>query len=112
MIFGFLQFNKTKNSLLTTVNSLSTSVSKGNKFTFNHLQGTNYGNTIADCLDDIVTNNKVGGYTIITVVYNEKSATTEDEIIEIKKLLEDWTEYECSLDYDSNGAVNKVTIKN
>ena len=104
MIFGFTSFNKSRNEM-------SSIFSRGNMFTFNHLQGTNYGNTISDYLDDIVTNNKSGRYTTITVVYNENSATSEDDIVAIKRLLDDWTKYECSLDYDSNGAVNKLTIK-
>ena len=104
IVFGLISFNKMRNDS-------EFSITKGNKFTFDHLQGTNYGITISYSLDDIVINNKVGGYTNITVVYKEKSATTEDEIVSIKKLLDKWTEYECSLDYNSNGAVNKLTIK-
>ena len=104
MIFGFSSFNKAKNGM-------SSIISRGNMFTFNHLQGTNYGSTIAGYLDDIVTNNKSGGYTTISVVYNEKIATAEDDIVSIKRLLDDEKKYECSLDYASNGVVNKLTIK-
>ena len=77
--------------------------------TYTYLQGEHMG---ADYrLDQIITNNKIQSSHIITVVYNNISATTEDEILSIKKSLDKWTNYYYSLDYDTNGYINKVTIK-
>ncbi len=104
-LFNFINMSNNREKLSTIT------LNKGNMFTFNHLQGTNYGNIIKEYLDDVVTNNKAGGYTTITVVYNDKLASEEETIVEIKHLLEDWTKYECSLDYASSNVVNKITIK-
>lgn len=86
-----------------------------NKYTFSHLQGDQSGWELRDYLDDIITNNKLDAYTKITVVYNGKSATTEDELLALKNELPNTSTeaYEVSLDYaDSRGqAINKVTIK-
>jgi len=86
-----------------------------NKYTFSHLQGTQSGWELRDYLDDIITNNKLEAYTKITVVYNGKSATTEDELLAIKNELPNTSTdaYEVSVNYaDSRGqAINKVTIK-
>ena len=88
---------------------------KGNMYTFFHLQGTQSGYELRDYLDDITSNNKAGGYTTITVVYNEKSATTEEEILSIKNEIPNTSAeaYEVSVDYaDSRGqTIDKVTIK-
>ena len=63
----------------------------------------------------IITNNKLDAYTTITVVYNEKSAVTEEEILSLKQEISNAgsKKYEVSVDYaDSRGQViNKVTIK-
>ena len=86
-----------------------------NKYTFSHLQGTQSGWELRDYLDDIITNNKLDAYTKITVVYNGKTATTEDELLALKNELPNTSTdaYEVSVDYaDSRGqAINKVTIK-
>lgn len=78
-------------------------------FDYTYLQGEHRG--ADDRLDKIITNNKTNSEHIITVIYNGTSATTEDEIISIKKSLDKWTNYYYSVDYDSNGYINKVTIK-
>lgn len=77
--------------------------------TYINLQGEHKGDDYR--LDKIITNNKTNSEHIITVIYNGTSATTEDEIISIKKSLDKGTNYYYSLDYDSNGYINRVTIK-
>ena len=108
-IFIFTQARKQMN------NQYSSFSTKGNKYTFSHLQGTKSGFELRDYFDDIITNNKLEAYTTITVVYNGKSAVTEDEILSIKNSIPNTSTkaYEVSVDYaDSRGqAINKVTIK-
>ena len=77
--------------------------------TYINLQGEHMGNDYR--LDKIITNNKTNNKHIITVVYKDKTATTEDEILSIKRSLDQWTKYYYSLDYDTDGYINKVTIK-
>lgn len=106
-IFMVTQFNKVGNNYEDTI--------KGNKYSFSHLQGTQSTFRLTDYLDDIITNNKLDAYTTITVVYNEKSAVTEEEILSLKQEISNAgsKKYEVSVDYaDSRGQViNKVTIK-
>lgn len=74
--------------------------------------GTEYGASVGNLLDKVVTSNKTNKGHIITVIYKEITTTSEDEIVNIKHSLDNFTEYEVSLDYDNNGYINKVTIKN
>lgn len=96
-------------------NSFQTNNFQTNKYTFSNLQGTQSAFDLKEYLDDIITNNKLDAYTKITVVYNGKSATTEDELLVLKNELNNTgiDAYEVSVDYaDSLGqAINKVTIK-
>lgn len=73
--------------------------------------GKRSGFFIVGTLDDIVTNNKTNKSHIITVVYNGITTTEEKEIKEIRNKLSDRKDYDVSLDYDSNGYVNKYTIE-
>lgn len=73
--------------------------------------GTEYGSSVGNLLDKVVTSNKTNKEHSITVIYKETATTSEAEIVNIKHLLDKFTEYEVSLDYDANGYVNKVTIK-
>lgn len=73
--------------------------------------GTEYGSRVGNLLDKVVTSNKTNKDHIITVTYKETTTTSEDEIVNIKHLLDKFTEYEVSLDYDANGYINKVTVK-
>lgn len=73
--------------------------------------GTENGSRVGNLLDKVVTSNKTNKDHIITVIYKETTTTSEDEIVNIKHLLDKFTEYEVSLDYDANGYINKVTVK-
>lgn len=79
--------------------------------TFENRVGTKATIFVKSALDDVNENNKKNTDHIISVVYNDKTTTDEDEIIQIKHGLEQWGEYEVSIDYDETGYVNKVTIK-
>lgn len=65
---------------------------------------------INDYLDEIVTNNKKQQEHIITVKYQDKETSNPDEIIAIKKSLDESKQYELSTDYDQAGFINKLTI--
>lgn len=76
------------------------------------LQGTKNGNTIVHYLDNVVTSNKTNKEHTITVIYNDLTTTDENDIVKVKQLLDDWAKYECSLDYDEDGYIYMITIKN
>ena len=73
--------------------------------------GKRSGFFIVGTLDDIVTNNKTNKSHIIAVVYNGITATEEKSIKEIRNMLSENKDYDVSLDYDSNGYVNKFRIE-
>lgn len=73
--------------------------------------GKRSGFFIVRTLDDIVTNNKTNKSHVITVVYNGITTTEEKSIKEIRNMLSEDKDYDVSLDYDSNGYVNKFTIE-
>lgn len=73
--------------------------------------GKRSGFFIVSTLDDIVTNNKTNKSHIITVVYKDVTATEEKQIKEIRNMLSERKDYDVSLDYDSNGYVNKYIIE-
>ena len=62
-------------------------------------------------LDEVIKNNKTNSSQIIKVIYNENNTTDSNNILEMKKQLNDDKEYEVILDYDANGYVNQVTIE-
>lgn len=76
---------------------------------FQYMQGERTGTDWR--LDEVITNNKTNDKHIITVVYKEQTYITEDEIITLKRLLDDITKYQYSVDYDENGYINRITIK-
>ena len=74
--------------------------------------GTQYKNVISSfILDKIITNNKTNPQHLITVVFKNHNTTNPEEIKNLKSELEDWHQYEVSLDYDETGYVNKITIE-
>lgn len=114
LIFGFIgygiytTFSETENEAETAhdsfeVNSFNTP--------YENDAGKRSGFFIVRTLDDIVTNNKTNKSHIITVVYNGITTTEEKSIKEIRNMLSEDRDYDVSLDYDSNGYVNKFTIE-
>jgi len=73
--------------------------------------GTKWGSSVSNLLDDIITNNKTNDKHIITVVFDDLDSSDPNKIKESKKKLEDFKDYEVSLDYDENGFVYKITIE-
>lgn len=92
----------------------SKSSSSFNKSKFNssftYANGTQSGLFVADTLDKVITSNKTNDKQIY-VKYDDVKTNKEDEIISIKTKLETLTYYEVSIDYDKDGYVNIVTIR-
>ena len=75
------------------------------------MQGTQSKFVLSNYLDEVVTKNKTNSKHTITVTYKETTTSSEDGIVKIKHTLDENAKYEVSLDYDSDGFINKVTIK-
>ena len=113
MVFSIFKFNNKEENIPSQGDNVIEDVSEEiNKFNnvFEMYVGTEYGMSVGNLLDKVVTNNKTEKNHIITVIYGDKTTTDPNEIVSIKKSLEKWGEYEVSLDYDDNGFANKVTI--
>lgn len=76
-----------------------------------YAEGTKATIFVENILDTVVTKNKLNKDMLITVVYKNKSTTDVNEIKNIKKSLKQWSEYEVSVDYDDDGYITKITIK-
>lgn len=85
--------------------------------TFEFYQGTKGGTATGMAIDKIVENNKKNTTQLIEVIFDNTTYGTDAENIrKIKNNLKDFNgyklqQYEISLDYDTNGYVNKVTIE-
>ena len=104
---------KTKDNMIENYNS---ETSKFDVSSFNGkfmgLQGTKVKFILSNFLDEVVTSNKTNKNHLISVTYEEITSTEESDIVKIKNSLKDNNKYEVSLDYDENGYINKVIIKN
>lgn len=80
-------------------------------FMYEFYNGTNRGTQIKFLLDKVITNNKTNKEQIIRVVYNTIDSENEEEIRNIKKSLDDWTEYEVILEYDEIGYIYMIKIE-
>ena len=114
--FIITQFNRISNMQLNQANSMFSIMNSSNSFVkvdqyYAQFQGTNDGWTVRHLIDHVVTHNKTENY-IVTVVYNDITAITEDELVALKYQIEDsgFVDYELSIDYTQYGA-NKITIK-
>lgn len=84
-------------------------------FSFSLASGTKVKDSVEHTIDSIISSNKKNERKI-ALVYNGKSTTDESEIIKIKNSLPDYKghrfqEYEVSVDYDSDGYINKIIVK-
>lgn len=125
-IWCFVAFNKSADNQFETFNNMSGGIIsnikgeiekdnlEANVAKFNagltSLQGTQSKFFLSGYLDNIITKNKTYSNHTITVTYNDITTTEEDEIIKIKHSLKDGCEYEVSVDYDTNGYINRVKI--
>ena len=86
-----------------------------NKTIFNmeleSMQGTKGKYMLSNYLDKIVTSNKTNSAHLITVTYNETTTTEENGIVGIKQSLVDGKNYDVSVDYDADGYINGVIIR-
>lgn len=80
--------------------------------TYEIRSGSQYGSTVIWLIDEIVTNNKTNKEYVINVIYKNTNSSDENEIRNLKKSLDIWTQYEVILDYDEIGFVSQVTIQN
>lgn len=74
-------------------------------------KGTEYGSSVGRLIDEISTNNKKDKNHLITVKYKETSTQEPEKMKEIKKQLDEWTEYEVTFEYDENGFIYLATIE-
>lgn len=73
--------------------------------------GTEWGTTIKDLLDKVITNNKTNPERLLTIIYKE-TITSDVEIIKnLKSNFEKWTDYEVSLNYNEEGYVYQIVIE-
>ena len=79
-------------------------------FQFNIYQGTQTKFFVNSLLDTVFASNQTNERKIV-VVFNEKTISNNDEIINIKKSLKDNNNYVIKYEYDSEGYINKVIIK-
>lgn len=109
------QMQQVTDAMMGSMSGQSTINNDINKQSFNATlemySGTEYGSSVGNLLDKVVTSNKTNKDHIITVIYKETTTTSENEIVKIKHSLDKFTEYEVSLDYDAKGYISKVTIK-
>jgi len=97
--------------IMNNNNSFSDFDRKSFNSSFEMYVGTEWGLSVSRLIDEVITNNKTNNEHIITVVFENINSTDSNEIRNIKKSLDDWTEYEVILDYDENGFVNLITIE-
>ena len=90
----------------------NSSKAKSFNFMYEAHNGTNVGIRVKNVLDDVITNNKTNSDHIIRVVYYSINTDNVDEIRNLKKSFDDWTDYEIILDYDEYGYINQITIEN
>ena len=81
-------------------------------FNLESYSGTKYGSLVIKLLDKVIIKIKKNSKHTITVVYNDITTSNPDEITTLKKQFDSNTQYEVSMDYDSNGYINKITISN
>lgn len=72
--------------------------------------GTEYGSSIKNLLDKIITNNKTNQNNILTVIYKDTNTIDVETIKSLKKQFDTWEEYEVSLNYNEDGFVYEIVI--
>ena len=78
---------------------------------FEMYSGTQRKEIVIFMLNEVEKNNQKNSAQIIKVIYNDINATDSNNILEIKKKLNEDKEYEVLFNYDTNGYINQVTIK-
>lgn len=108
--------DKATNIINQGINNIDDEYNKMNVDDFNFdietYSGTQYGSTVLRLLDNVITKIKKNTNHPITVIYGTTTTSKAEEITTLKKQFDRSIQYEVSLDYDSNGYINKVTITN
>ena len=73
--------------------------------------GTNNGLQVSSLIDEVQTNNRINKDKLIEFEYKDVKTKNPDEIIKIKKDLDDWTNYEITFEYDKNGMIDYVLME-
>lgn len=79
--------------------------------TLSYLGGTKSGFFLTPYLELIVKSNKENKDHQITIKFKEIHSNKEEDIVNVKKQLDDSTKYEVSVNYDEKGYINEVIIK-
>lgn len=77
---------------------------------FDWYEGTQSGSEVNSLLTKVTKSLKTNKEHIISVSYNGATTSNPDEITALKKQFDDFKKYEISMDYDSKGYINKITI--
>ncbi len=99
------------NKVIIKETKKDTSKSKFFNSKYEASSGTQWGISICNTLDDVITNNKTNPEHLITVTYKSTTTSDQEGIKNLKKSFDTWTNYEVSLDYDDDGYVNKIIIE-
>lgn len=62
-------------------------------------------------IDNIVTNNKTNSEHVITVIFDDVTTITPNEIQGLKSKINSNNDYEITANYDENGYINEIEIK-
>ena len=73
--------------------------------------GTQEGEDVKELFDKIIMTIKKNQEHTITVAYNTISTSDTTELTNLKQQFDDSKQYEVSMDYDDNGYINAITIK-
>lgn len=77
---------------------------------FDWYEGTKSGSEVNSLLTEVTKSLKTNKNHIISVSYNGTNTSNPDEITTMKKQFDNFKKYEISMDYDSKGYINKITI--
>ena len=99
------------NKVIIKETKKDTSKSKFFNSMYESHSGTQWGVSINNVLDEVITNNKTNQEHLITVTYKGTTTSEPEGIKNLKKNFDKWTDYEVSLDYDEDGYVNKIIIE-
>lgn len=104
VINSFMNFNETDNNTFDEfeINSFNSH--------YELYKGTQHKMFVNELLDEVITNNKKNKDKQITIIYGEQKTNDPDKVLEIKQSLKN-NMYEVILDYNDNGCVNKITLK-
>ena len=106
--------NKANDIIDQSFNEINDSYNKKEIKSFNSniesYNGTQEGSEVIQLLDNIIIKIKKNVSHSITVTYGNITTTNTSEIISLKKQFDEAQQYEVTMDYDSDGYINKVTI--